>query len=164
MSVLQRITQERDERVQDLHLDLAIPTWDRNLIGRFTVIDRKQLEKFADKKRSTDQDADFVLGSIDSLWVKDPDKELTGDRMDEDGTDSPEGVYVRLEDENGQPLKFDTQFAEAIDAPEQIRGNGRAILGYCFGANGVALGNFAATLIAWMRNTDFKVAEDLVGE
>lgn len=157
MSVLAGITKRRDERVQDLHLDLPIPTWDGDLIARFEILPRKVVEKFATAKRSLDNDLNFIIRATRELYLLDPSKAGPGTRMELNDD------YVRIEDDDsGQPVRWDSVFAAKLEHPEL--GTAKDVLLYCVKDNGLAVGGLAGKLITWMQNTDAEVAEALVGE
>lgn len=157
MSVLASIAKRRDERVQDLHLDLPIPTWDGDLIARFEILPRKVVEKFATAKRSLDNDLNFIIRATRELYLLDQSKSAPGTRMEDNGD------YVRIEDdETGQPVRWDTVLAAKLEHPDLE--TAKAVLLYCVKDNGLAVGGLAGKLITWMQNTDAEVAEALVGE
>lgn len=157
MGILERIASEREQRVQDLHLDLPLPTWDGALRVRFNVLEREQTEEFSRKRRTLETDIQFILMSAREIYVYDPKHEVTdATRHDEDDN------YVRVEHDNGAPVLFTEEFAAKIGHPELTRP--RDILMFSVKNNGNAVGNLAVRLSAWMGNTDARVAEDLLGE
>ena len=155
--LLARLAQEREERVQDLHLDLPIPTWDGSLVARFGILERKALEKFANAKRTPEADMDFLIMAVRELYVHDPDKQLEGGERMDGNID-----YVRLEDDNGIPVKFDATLAAKLGQAELT--TARDVIAYCFKQNTIATSAMALKVIQWMQNTDLQVAEALVGE
>lgn len=153
---LARLAQERDERVQDVHLDLPIPSWDGSLVGRFNVVSRKQIEKFAGRKATLETDMDLVIQATAALYAHDPDHAFPGERMDENED------YVRIEDEDGNVVTWTTVLAEKLGKKDLT--SGRMVLNYCFRENGIAMSGFALKLFRWMQNTDSEVAEAISGE
>src|SRR3954453_5658674 len=97
--VFKNITAKRDERVKDLHLDLPVPTWDRDLIARFAILPRKEVEAFANKRRNLEADMDFIIKATHELYVVDPEHQVEDAKRMEENED-----YVRVEDETGRPL------------------------------------------------------------
>jgi hypothetical protein len=156
MSYLEQLKKQREQRVQDIHLDLPIPTWGRDLIGRFEVVERKIIEKIGAQRRSLEADLDFVIRATRELYMYDPDRQAPGQRMEENED------YVRVEGEDGLAVKWDTDLATLLGEPELK--SARAVVMYCLKNNAVSVGGLAETLIVWMRNTDTEVAEALVGE
>lgn len=155
--LLKQIASKREERVQDLHLDLPVPTWEGDLVVRFNVLPRKQVEKFATRKRSVEADTNFIISSTRELYLFDPNGTAPGERMEEN-TD-----YVRIEDdESGMPVRWDAVLAEKIGKSELQRAHD--VLMYCVKDNALAIGWIAGRLITWMQNTDSNIAESLVGE
>lgn len=158
MDILTKIAQEREERVQDLHLDLPIPTWDQQLVARFEVMPRKEMEKFADKKRTLELDVDFLVKACTGIWALDAERTVEGTR-NEDNED-----YVLVEDEDG-PVTFEERLGVKIGmTPDQDPSRARNVVLYCFKNNGIAISGFVIRVLTWMNNTDAKVAADLVGE
>jgi hypothetical protein len=162
-NVFENIAARRDERVKDLHLDLPVPTWDRDLIARFAILPRKEVEQFANKRRNLEADMDFIIKATHEIYVFDPEHNAEEDakRMDENDD------YVRVEDETGRPLGFEQLFGEKIgmkpeEGQETIRA--RKVVMYCFKDNSIAIGGFTVKVINWMQNTDAEVADSLVGE
>lgn len=153
---LANLRQQRDERVRDLHLDLPIPTWDGALVARFDVAPRKEVEKFGRQKRTQDADCDFLINHVRCLYALDREKVVDAERMEENED------YVRIEDENGLPVKFDIRLAEKMGVTDAT--SAREVLQYLVKFNGIAIGGMAAKLIMWMQNTDAEVADSLVGE
>jgi hypothetical protein len=154
--LLTNLKEQRDERVQDLHLDLPVPTWNSTLVARFDVMDRKKVEKFSKQKRTIEADQDFVIQATRELYAYDPDKQAEGMRME--GNDD----YVRIETVDGAPIKFDSVLAEKFG--ETALSTGREVLMYCVKDNAIAVGGLAGKLIQWMQNTDSEVADSLAGE
>lgn len=153
---LARIAQERDERVHDVHLDLPIPSWGDSLVGRFRVVSRKEIEKFAGRKASLETDMDLVIKATVELYAHDPEHSVKGTRMDENED------YVRIEDSEGLPVTWTTVLAEKLGKADLT--SGRMVLNYCFRENGIAVAGFALKLFRWMQNTDVEVAEAISGE
>lgn len=157
--LLNRIAQEREERVQDLHLDLPIPTWDGYLVARFNIMERKRLEKFLKGRKGSqgvDNDASFLAQTLRELYLLDPEKEATGTRMED------ADAYVRIEDEAGSPVKFDATLAKKLGQDEMV--TAKDVVLYCFKFNELAVGAMAVKVMQWMQNTDKEVAESIVGE
>lgn len=164
MNVIERLNQEREQRVQGLHLDLPIPTWNGGVIARFTVMGRSEMEKFAKKGRTSEADLDFIIAACDSIWVHDPDHELEGERMAEDNG-SPYGEdYVRLEHAGGVPIGFEQALGEQFQFNEDICKRARLVALHMFGNNTIAVGSQVVRLVQWMSNTDSKIAQDQLGE
>lgn len=160
-NLLTNLKEQRNERVQDLHLDLPIPTWGKDLVTRFDVLGRKKVEKFGKQKRTIEADQDFVLQAVREIYAYDPGGDTPGMRMDE-GTDKENRDYVRVETEDGAPVKFDRELALKLEEPQL--GSGREILMYCVKDNAIAVGGLAGRLITWMQNTDAEIADTLAGE
>lgn len=159
MDILAKIAQDREERVQDLHLDLPIPTWDKQLVARFSVMPRKQMEKFSDKKRTLEVDLDFLIQACSALYAYDPEHSVEGCERMEENED-----YVRIEDEDG-PITFEERLGVKLGmTQEQDPTRARNVVLYCFKDNGIAVSGFVIRVVTWMQNTDAKVAADLVGE
>lgn len=156
MSVLSKITAARAERVQDLHLDLPIPTWNGDLVARLNVLPRPKVEAFEKKTREAYRDAEFFLSAVREIYVLDPGKEQPGTRMKENQD------YVRIEDENGTPVLFTDQFAAMLGVPEIT--NPVEVLRYCVKSNDTAIGNLVSRYGVWIANTDAQVAETVTGE
>lgn len=158
MDVLSKISKEREERVQDLHLDLPIPTWDKDLVARFSVMPRKQMEKFSDKKRTLEVDLDFLIQACTALYARDVDHSFPGERMEENDD------YVLVADDDG-PVTFEERLGRMLGmTEEQDPTRARNVVMYCFKDNGIAVSGFVIRVVTWMQNTDAKVAADLVGE
>lgn len=155
--LLTNLAQEREVRVQDIHLDLPVPTWNGTLIARYNVLDRSVVEKFSGKKRTLTMDQDFVLQSVRELYAYDPDQTVT-DAMRKD--DDPD--FVRVESEDGGPITFTSALAAKIGADGVEKG--RDVLMFCVKDNAIAVGGLAGTLVRWMQNTDRDVAAELSGE
>lgn len=157
MDILRQISDKRDKRVEDIHLDLPVPTWDGDMIARYDIISRKAVEKFAKQKRSVEADVNFIISATRELYIYDPSQAASGTRMEHNAE------YVRLEDEeSGMPLKWDKVLAEKLGHPELERAVDVVL--YCVKNNALAIGGMAGKLITWMQNTDAEVAEALVGE
>lgn len=157
-----KIAQDREERTKNLHLDLPIPTWDGDLVARFKVIPRPEMESFVNKKRNVETDIDFLVRCLDSVWVKDADKTIvSGTRMEE----NPEYVQV-VDDDTGEPIGLDFRFAEKIGMPgsEEEKERVRNVVLYTFKNNGIAIGGFVGRLVQWLQNTDADVTGAIVGE
>lgn len=155
--LLTQIKQKRDERVQDLHLDLPLPTWDGDMYVRFRILDRADVEKFSNQKRSSETDGNFIVKAASEIYIKDSEGLITdGVRHEE----NPE--YVRLDDETGTPIVFDQRLAEKL-GEEQIT-TARGILMFCLKDNAIALGGLTLQVITWMQNTDNKVGSSIAGE
>lgn len=158
--LLQKLNEEREERVQDLHLDLPIPTWGGDLVARFDVMERNHVERFAKQKRSVEADCDFVIRSVRELYMRDEDKVFEGQRMEV----NPD--YVRIEhdvDGVAVPVKFDKMFAEALGKADELQ-SAREVLMFCVKDNALAIGGLAGKLVTWMQNTDAEIADSLAGE
>lgn len=156
-NLLSSIAARREERVQDLHLDLPVPTWGGDLIVRFGLLERSQVEEFGNKsKRTTNDEMDFLLSAVRGLYVKDPHKTQPGPRMEE------HDEYVQLVDDNEQPVGFTTVFAEMIGAPTME--SARQVLLYSVKDNQIAIAGMAGRLVTWMQNTDAEIADALAGE
>lgn len=153
--VFTKITSAREERVKDLHLDYEVPTWDGDFVARFRVLDRKSMEKFGTRKRSSEVDQDFIIRALDCLYVRDPDKTQAGERMPENDD------YVRVE-KDGVVVKFDQTLAEML----RVEGvtEARQVVLHVFDNNAIAMGGLVMRLIKWMQNTDADVSESIVGE
>lgn len=157
MSLLEGIARRRDERVQDLHLDLPVPTWDGDLVARFDIMGRKAVEKFAQAKRSLDNDLDFIIKATRELYLHDTSRTAPGTRM-ENNED-----YVRIEEEDtGHVVGWDSVLAEKLGHSELT--SAKAVVLYCVKDNGLAVGGLAGKLITWMQNTDAEVADAISGE
>jgi hypothetical protein len=160
-AVFSQAAKSRNVRVEDIHLDLPIPTWNGDLVGRFQVIDREVIDKFAaQESRSKEMDADFVIKAVRELYLHDPEGAVEGDvvRMKED----PD--YVRIDSDGGTPAKFDQVLAEKLGLDLEVFKTARSVLEFCFKDNYVAIGGMASSLLRWMQNTDNKVVGQLVGE
>lgn len=154
---LSNLRAERDERVQDLHLDLPIPTWDGGIVARFNILPRKRVEKFAKAKRTVEQDIDLIVEAVRELYAHDPDKQVEpGTRMAEND------AYVRIEGDEGFIVKFDSVLMEKMGVKEVE--SARDVVRYMVKFNDIALGGLAGRLLMWMQNTDAEVADALVGE
>lgn len=157
--ILAKTAAKREERVADLHLDLPVPTWDGDLIARFGILDRDDpdLDKLNGAKRTTQVDIQVLIKSVDSLWLRDPERMFPeGIRM-KDNED-----FVRLDDEKtGLPVKFDQTLATMLGVNLDTAVN---VVLYVFKNNGIAIGGFVSRLQIWMQNTDAKVSQDLLGE
>lgn len=159
--LLKKTATKRAERVKDLHLDLPIPTWDGDLVARFGILPRREVEAFSEKRRSLDADMDFLITATHCLYARDPDHTSEGERMEENDD------YVRVEAEDGRALKFEQSLGEALGmkvAEENGTIRGRTVVMYCFKDNAIAIGGFVARVVTWMQNTDAEIAERLVGE
>lgn len=154
--ILAQIASERNERVQDVFLDLPIPSWGGSLVGRFNVIGRRDMEKFSKRQGSRDADTDFLIMSTRELYALDEARTAQGERMEENDD------YVRIEDENNHPVLWTKVFAEKIGKTDLT--SGRQVLDYCFRHNGIAISGMAIRLFRWMQNTDAEVADTIVGE
>src|SRR4051794_5952763 len=106
--LLSKIAANRDERVKDLHLDLPIPTWGGDLVARFGVLPRNEVEAFANKRRNLEADMVFLIKTITALYAHDPERTAEGPRMEENED------YVLVQSEDGRPLKFEQAFGELI--------------------------------------------------
>lgn len=159
MSLLKKAAEEREERVRDLHLDLPIPTWNKTLVGRFVVLDPETTKRFG-KRDPTDETAamDILIAATKELYLLDPDSEQPGTRM-EGNKD-----YVRLEDEEGMPVRWDERLVLMLELDPAIFKTARDILVYCFKDNLASIMSFSLTVQRWISNTDTKVAEAIVGE
>lgn len=153
---LSRIAESREARVQNLHLDLPIPSWGGDLVGRFLVISRKDMEKFAGRKAGSEADMDFIIKATHELYALDTEGNVEGERM-EDNED-----YVRVEDDHGNAVLWTSVLAEKIGQAQLTRS--REVLEYCFRGNLIAVSGFAMKLFRWMQNTDSEVAEAISGE
>src|SRR5690349_13352134 len=107
--LLTTLAAKREEKVQDLHLDLPVPTWDRTMVIRYNVVDRKLVEKFSGMtKRTVEADCDFVIAAVREIYLHDPENLVEdGTRMKEDPN------YVRLED-GGTLVRIDSVLAEKL--------------------------------------------------
>lgn len=155
-----RIVEERTERVQDVHLDLPVPTWNGDLVVRFNVLERDDIEKFANApKRNPKLDLDFVIKATRELYIYDPEGAVNGTvtRMPENND------YVRVETDSGTSVRWDANLAEKLRIPGEIT-KARDVLTFCVDNNLVAVSGMATKLITWMQNTDVEIAGALVGE
>lgn len=156
--VFRRLAQSRDERVQDIHLDMPIPTWDGDLVARFDVLDRDEVEKFANRRRSSEGDLDFIIKATRELYMRDSDHQANGAKRHEFNDE-----YVRIETEEGASVRWDTSLAEFLQKPEDLK-TSREVLLFCVKNNTLAIGGLAGKLIMWMQNTDAEIADSLLGE
>jgi hypothetical protein len=154
--LLSTLREQRDERVQELYLDLPIPTWDKSLVARFGVMERKEIEAIGRRKRNAETDMDFLIRAVQEIYAYDPGKTAEGKRMEHNES------YVRVEDEQGLPILFDTRLAEKMGVEDAT--TARDVLRYLVKFNDIALGGMGQRVITWMQNTDADVADELVGE
>jgi hypothetical protein len=166
-SLLARATQDRDERVQELTLELPIPTWDKNLLWGFQCRERSWLEEklsnIQRSKRTTrdlETDVDLLIEATDSFWLYDPGKSIGGRRLGPDPqTRQMRDDYVRIEDSQ--------DLAEALEAKidnGSLLAPSTQLVLWLFRGNGSAIGSFAGRLVIWMQNTDIDVSKVTLGE
>lgn len=170
-SFLGSAAKARDEKVKELTVELAVPTWGRQLLWGFTVIDRDWLDEYVNEqsKRTLESDIDLVVKGTDAFWFLDPDHQIEGKRLHDDPkTGRKRDDYVRIETEEGQAVKPDQALAEAlefttVDSPGSPPPSTQLVL-YLFKNNGVAVGSFATRVSMWMQNTDLDVSQNTLGE
>lgn len=164
-SLLARKREQRDERVQDIHLDLPVPSWNGELVIRLKVLEREQIEAFQSSRRSTGGDSSFVAMAATEIYMYDPDKNEPGLRMANPNPDISEPErYVRLEDEHELPIVLDERFVESIGLDTNIYNTPEKVVRYIFADNSLAIGSFLVRAMRWMENTDLEVSSSLVGE
>lgn len=154
---LAHLKEQREERTQDLRLDLPVPTWDGDLFVRFNILPRKVVERFANKKRTVETDMDFIIQATREFYMKDSQRQVEGALRNDNDED-----YVRVESGEGTATLW-PGLAAAMDEPE-VGANPHKVLMYCVKDNGLAVTGLAAKLITWMQNTDTEIAEALSGE
>lgn len=159
-NILQRTAQERDERVKNLKQILPIPSWDGALVAQYEVLSRKLVEEFSTRKPSVQGNMDFVLRCCTALYLRDPEGELGGTALDEEGYEG----YVRIEDDHGLPVTFDQTLAEKLGMENPDKLKARDVLAYCFKDNYIAINTVSAKLMQWMTDTDQEIAKNLLGE
>lgn len=172
-SYLAGVAADRDERIKDLSLELAIPTWDKKLLWGFRLENRDWLEKKVGNgsgSRELETDIDALIEATQEFWFFDPAHAIEGRRLHPDQkTGKPRDEYVRVEDESGAPLRCDQALAEALDfTPTDERKSGLSpstqLVLHLFKGNGAAIGAFVGRLVMWMQNTDLDVTKATLGE
>lgn len=160
LSWMQRLREQRDERVDVETLKLGMPTWGPterpDLAVEFGVVEREVLENFqleARKRKKetgagTDIDIKFLCASARAVYVRSPETDKLV-KVTKDGRD------VRLEKALGEMLGLD---------PDGEGKNSQTLLMYLVKNNTVALGALAVTVATWMANTSREVEDELVGE
>lgn len=163
MSWIQRVRDERDERVQDESLKLGMPTWGPSdhpdLVIEFGVVPRVQLEHFqreaAKRQRknkgqpgASETDISFLAAACQGVYLRNPE------------TDK----LVKLE-KDSLPIRLDKRLADmlALDADGPGKDSHTLAL-YLVKDNGVALGALALKVAKWMTNTSAEVEDAILGE
>jgi hypothetical protein len=160
LSWMQRLREQRDERVEVEVLKLGMPTWgpsDRpDLAVDFGVVDKQVLEKFQAEARKrkketgagTDIDIKFICEAARAVYLRSPE------------TDSLVKVI-----KDGKAVRLDLRLASMLGLDPDGEGkNSHTLLMYLTKNNTVALGALAVTIATWMANTSREVEDELVGE
>lgn len=154
-SLIERAQARRDAAGAERVLYLDIPDWDGDLVGKYRVVDRGEIEKMAraaaaamrDGSRSsarTEADINFILKANVSLCARDPEK---------DPGESGHDDLVDLGVEIGQcGQKFGQTFRNSHEA-----------LLYLFGSNAVAIGSHGQKLAQWMQDPSKPVMNGVTG-
>jgi hypothetical protein len=144
-SLLARIKARRETLVADETLDLPIPTWGGDLVARYRVLDRKEIETLTTRngKPTATADLDFLIRSCVGISMRDD-----------------EGELVALIDQTG-PVRFDARLAGMLDIDAMTA---RDVVQYLFRANAVAVGAHAQKIAEWMQDTSQAVDGALTGE
>lgn len=149
-SPLDRIKGRRAELLEDRHVDLAIPGYGGDLVGRFRPVEWEQLRKIAlrvdqskDPRRELEGQATTLIRACRGIYIR------------------QDGELVPIGDDDLAPVRFDKRLAELLD----IEGADTA-LGVLFEvfANDLAVTAVHNRLAAWMDRSDEEVAEELLGE
>ena len=141
-SLLDQIKANRDERGED-YLTLDIPTWEGDLRARYRVVDRAEVDKMIRRIRTrangapqsgSEADIDFLINACVEVIAYDRENDME--------------VHVS----NG----YDAELARTL---EQDPDNIRALVGYMFKFNGIALAAHGQKIARWMQDTS-KPVED----
>lgn len=176
--LLKKTATKRAERVQDLHLDLPVPTWNGDLVMRFGVLDREIIDKIEGNRRTVEQDYDMLVGGLESLWVYGPESDMRKAGLPDDEIEAVTRMkenenYFKLEDENGLPIKWDVRLLDAFydeEEPDEIIVEVKKdpqvsnIILWAFKGNATAVGETTGRLLVWSANTDRDVNDGLLPE
>ena len=121
------------------------PGWNERLLARYGVLGREALTPLIERAQrsgagalSQDTDLDLLARALESLYV------VEGDQR------------IRLEDGNGEPIRFDERLADLLPgAPRE--GGSRAVIRALFHDNALALGGHVMKLVGWMQDTSAQV-------
>lgn len=149
-SPLDRIKGRRAELLQDRHVDLAIPGYGGDLVGRFRPVEWEELRKIAlrvdqskDPRRELEGQATTLIKACRGIYIR------------------QDGKLVPIGDDDLAPVRFDKRLAELLDIEEVD-----TALGVLFSvfANDLAVTTVHNRLAVWMDRSDEEVDEDLLGE
>jgi hypothetical protein len=162
LSWIQRLREERDQRVAEESLKLGISTWGPaekpDLVVEFVPVERKVLEDFQVEARKqvkkglpgagVDVDIKFICTSARSVYLRSPES----------------GKLIRLE-KDGRPISLDRSLCEMLGLDPDGHGkNSHTLLLYLVKGNEIALGSLAVTVARWMSNTSREVEDEVLGE
>lgn len=159
LSWIQRLREQRDERVEVELLKLGMPSWgppdSPDLAVEYGVVEREVLENFQKEARKrkkdtgagTDIDIKFLVTASRAVYVRNPDGNLVKCVV------------------NDQDVRLDSRLAKLLGLDPDGHGkNSQTLLMYLTKGNTVALGALAVTVATWMANTSREVEDELVGE
>jgi hypothetical protein len=143
---------------------LPLPLYDGHYLGRFGVLDPERISEF---ERLRDPSADALEAAAD--FIADSCRYLMA---------RPEGssVPVKLTHDDGRPVRFDADFAEAVGLEAAPGRELASMTDVVFAAwtvedddgeravSTIALDLFGSKLLEWMRDTTRLVEGELVGE
>lgn len=146
-SILDKVKQKRDERIDDESLVLSIPSWKDELKARYKVVDRGELEKMIRRLRSgdgkaTEADLDFLIKSCVEVIAYDADE-------DKEAPVS-EGFTAELAAKLGDPEGTETARGLLLYLTKQPDGKN----------NTIAIGALALKVARWMQDPSRKPAGD----
>jgi hypothetical protein len=149
-SLLGRIKAARDIRVANESLTLPIPTWGGDLVARYRVVDRSQLEELAKRARqgkNTDSGADinFLARACEGVLMRDPDT----------------GAIEPVLNGHGVQVRFDHDLAALLGVEAE---SATDVVLYLFKSNAVAIASHAMKIATWMQDTSQEIDEAILGE
>lgn len=143
-SILDKIKRRKEARTDELTIDL--PSWDGDLKAVYQLLDRREIEKMAQRIRAahvagkkpdgTTADIDFLIKSCIGIIAYDVEEDI--DERIADGFDMSLVQKLDPKDKYGKPVEITDQ---------------RQLVAYLTGWNNVALGYHAQKVGRWMQDT-----------
>lgn len=152
-SLLGRLKAQREERLADEHLDLPIPSWEGNLVGRYRVLRRDEMNRIwggtrpgsrQPGQRNPNSDRDFIAAACQAILARDE-----------------EGNLITLLEDSGVPMTYGEALAGQLGIDAQ---GAREVIGYVFGDNELAISAHGLKIFEWMQDTSREVEGAIVGE
>lgn len=147
-SLAARIRRRHDAQIQNQELLLPFPGWSGDLVMRYRVLDRAQIERYIEKAQQGKADiganADLLSDACSGVFLRDDQTEELVEQSDTKGLDV---TYATL----GEVLGY-----------EEMRV--RELIERLANGNHIAINAHAMKVVEWMEDTSRKVEGSLQGE